>query len=73
MAVRAPAVAGLVENVTVSDVDVAAVTVPTAPLLKTTVLFPATGLKFVPLMVTVVEFAARLVVVRFTVGSMVAT
>ena len=40
-AVRLPAVVGLVENVTVSEVAVAAVTVPTAPSLKTTVLLPA--------------------------------
>ncbi len=33
-AVRLPAVVGLVENVTVSEVAVAAVTVPTAPSLK---------------------------------------
>ncbi len=38
MAVRLPAVVGLVENVTVSAVAVAAVTVPTAPSLKVTVL-----------------------------------
>ena len=36
IAVRLPADVGLVENVTVSEVAVAAVTVPTAPLLKTT-------------------------------------
>lgn len=35
-AVRVPAAVGLVENVTVSDVAVAAVTTPTAPLLKVT-------------------------------------
>ena len=40
-AVRLPAAAGLVENVTVNDVAVAAVTVPTAPSLKTTVLLLA--------------------------------
>jgi hypothetical protein len=38
MAVRVPAEVGLVEKVTVSEVAVAEVTVPTAPLLKTTVL-----------------------------------
>lgn len=43
-AVKLPAVAGLVLNVTVKDVEVAAVTVPTAPLLNVTVLFAATGL-----------------------------
>lgn len=73
MAVNAPAVKGRVENVTVRDVDVAAVTAPTAPLLNTTVLLPGVGLKFVPLIVTVVEFAARLVVVKSTVGRIVAT
>jgi hypothetical protein len=35
-AVRSPTAVGLVENVTVSEVVVAVVTVPTAPLLKTT-------------------------------------
>jgi hypothetical protein len=35
-AVRVPAAVGLAENVTVSDVAVAAVTTPTAPLLKVT-------------------------------------
>lgn len=44
VAVRLPAVAGLVLNVTVSDVDVAAVTVPMAPLLNVTELFPTVGL-----------------------------
>lgn len=41
-AVRFPAV-GFTENVTVSDVVVAEVTVPTAPLLNVTVLREATG------------------------------
>ena len=40
-AVRLPAVAGLVKNVTVSEVAVAAVTVPTAPSLKVTVFWKA--------------------------------
>ena len=40
-AVRLPALVGLVEKVTVSAVAVAAVTVPTAPLLKTTLLLAA--------------------------------
>lgn len=44
IAVRLPAVAGFVENMTVSDVVVAEVTVPSAPLSKTTVLFAAIGL-----------------------------
>lgn len=40
IAVKLPAVVGEVDKLTVSDVDVAAVTVPTAPLLKVTVLSP---------------------------------
>ena len=48
-AVSPPAAAGLKENVTVSVVAVAAVTVPTAPLLKTTVLFAAVTSKPKPL------------------------
>ena len=36
-AVRVPAAVGLVEKVTVNDVAVAAVTMPTAPLLKVTI------------------------------------
>ncbi len=50
-AVRLPAVVGLVENVTVSAVEVAAVTVPTAPLLNVTVLLAAVGSKPKPLIV----------------------
>ena len=49
IAVRLPRPVGLVLNVTVSDVRVAVVTVPTAPLLKTTVLLPAIGSKAKPL------------------------
>lgn len=52
-AVRLPAEAGFVENVTVSDVDVAAVTVPTAPLLKTTELLEAVASKPKPSIVIV--------------------
>lgn len=59
VAVRLPAV-GLVENVTVSALAVAAVTVPTAPLLKITVLLAAVMSKPYPLMVSVVSSAARL-------------
>lgn len=40
-AVKMPALAGLVDRVTVSEVAVAAVTVPTAPLLNTTLLLAA--------------------------------
>ena len=42
---------GLVENVTVNDVAVAAVTVPNALLFKTTVLLLAIGTKPKPLIV----------------------
>ena len=64
---------GLVENVTVSEVAVAAVTVPTAPLLKTTVLLAAVVSKPKPLMVSVVALAARLAVLLVTTGVTVAT
>ena len=63
----------MVENVTVSEVAVAAVTVPTAPSLKTTVLLPAVGSKPKPLMVSVVALAARLAVLLVTTGVTVAT
>ena len=59
-AVRLPTAVGSVENVTVSEVAVAAVTVPTAPSLKVTVLLPAVGSKPKPLIVSVVALAARL-------------
>src|SRR5258708_7673062 len=72
-AVRLPAVAGLVENVTVSEVAVAAVTVPAAPLLKTTVLWAAVGSKPNPLIVIVAALAARLAVLLVTTGPTVAT
>lgn len=51
-AVRAPA-AGLVENDTESDVAVAEVTVPTAPLLNVTILLAAVVSKPAPAMVMV--------------------
>ena len=71
-AVKLPAVAGLVEKVTVSDVAVAAVTVP-APSLKTTVLLSAVVSKPKPLIVTVVALTAKLVIALVTTGVMVAT
>ena len=71
-AVKLPAVAGFVENVTVSEVVVAEVTVPTAPLSKTTVLFAAVGSKLVPVIVTVVAVAVRFVAVAVTVGDTLA-
>ena len=66
-AVRLPAVAR-VENETVNAVAVADVTVPTAPLLKTTVLFAATVSNRVPAMTTELAVNARLVVAAVTVG-----
>ena len=72
-AVKLPAVCGLVENVTISEVAVAVVTVPTAPLLNTTVLLPATVANPKPLIVTVVALIARLEVLLVTTGITVAT
>lgn len=72
-AVSCPAVVGFVEKVTVSDVAVAAVTVPTAPLLKTTRLSPAVVLKPKPAIVTVSALAARFDVLLVTTGTTVAT
>lgn len=72
-AVKLPAVCGLVENVTISEVAVAVVTVPTAPLLKVTVLFAATVLKPAPVIVTVDALASNEVVVAVTAGATVAT
>jgi hypothetical protein len=71
-AVRIPAVAGLVLNVTVSDVVVADVTVPVAPLLNTTVFLEAIGSNPKPAMVSVAAMAARLVVLGVTTGVTVA-
>ena len=73
IAVKLPANTGNVEKVTISSVAVAEVTVPTALLLKTTVLFAAAGSNPNPLMVTVVESAARLAVLVVTTGLTVAT
>ena len=73
MAVKLPAVAGRVEKVTVSEVKVAAVTVPTALLFSTTVLRAAVGSKPKPLMVIVGKFAANEAVLLVTTGMAVAT
>lgn len=58
IAVRLPAVVGLVLKVTVMDVAEALVTVPTAPLLNTTVLLPGVKSKPRPLITTVEALAA---------------
>ncbi len=71
-AVKLPADVGLVLNVTVSDVAVAAVTVPTAPLLKETELLAAVGLKAWPAMVIVAALAASDAVLVVTTGRTVA-
>ena len=68
IAVRVPAV-GFVENVTVSEVAVADVTAPTAPLLKATTLSSAVVLKLVPAIVMVDALAARFDVLAVTVGT----
>lgn len=72
-AVRLPAAAGFVDNVTVRDVAVAAVTVPTAPLLNTTEFCDAVVLKARPVIVTVLAFAARPEVLAVTDGTTEAT
>ena len=72
-AVRSSAVTGVVEKATVNVVAVAVVTVPTAPLLKTTVLLLAVLSKPKPLMVIVVALAARSEVLLVTTGAKNAT
>jgi hypothetical protein len=71
-AVKAPA-PGLVEKVTVKAVAVAAVTVPTAPLLNVTVLLLGVVLNPKPLMVIVVADINRFAVEDVTVGPTAAT
>lgn len=73
IAVSEPVLTGLVEKVTTRLVAVADVTVPTAPLLKTTVLFAAVVLKPNPLIVIVLAVRARLLVLAVTTGRMLAT
>ena len=72
-AVNAPTLVGCVESVTVNDVAVAALTVPTAPLLNTTLLLPGVVLKPVPVIVTDVSVMLRLVVTAVTSGAIFAT
>ena len=71
-AVKFPAL-GLVEKVTVKVVAVAAVTVPTAPLLKTTVLLPTVVLNPNPRIVIVVAVEVMAAVLIVTVGITEAT
>lgn len=71
---RLPADVGAVVRLTVRVVAVAAVTVPAAPLLKTTVLLPAVVENPEPVMVTLLAFAARRAVVFVvTIGLTTAT
>ena len=63
----------MVENVTVRDVAVAVVTVPTAPLLKTMMLLAATVLKPNPVITILFALRARLAVFAVTTGVTVAT
>ena len=72
-AVNGPAVNGLVEKVTVSDVLVPLSTVPTAPLLKTTVLLPGVVANPNPSITTVLTFAAISTVLKVITGVTVAT
>lgn len=72
IAVNGPAELGFVPNVTVSEVADAVVTVPVAPLLKTTVLFPAVVSKPAPAIVTVAALAAKSAVATVTTGLTVA-
>ena len=73
IAVKLPTEVGFVVKVTVSDVAVATVTVPTAPLLRTTALSAATVLKPNPWMVKVVASARKSEVLPVTTGFTVAT
>ncbi len=73
IAVNEPTFTGLVEKVTTRLVAVAEVTVPTAPLLKTTVLLAAVVLNPEPVIVIVLAVRARFVVLAVTTGRTVAT
>src|SRR5262249_54108801 len=64
---RLPAV-GAVENETVSEVAVAAVTEPIAPPFRATMLFPAVVSKPNPLMVSVAALAARFALLLVMTG-----
>lgn len=73
MAVKLPTVVGLIDSVTVNAVAVAFVTVPTAPLLNTTVFCSSVVSKPTPLIVIVPELIARFVELAVTAGLTVAT
>lgn len=60
---------GSVDSVTISEVGVAEVTVPAAPLLNETMLSMAVVSKPKPAIVTVVAFAAKFAVLLVTTGN----
>ena len=72
-AVNSPTEVALLENVTVSEVALAEVTVPTAPKLNATVLLLGVGSKPKPLKITVVAFATRFATLLVITGLTVAT
>lgn len=72
-AVRLLLAIGFVLSVIVREVAVAAVTVPTAPLSRTTVLLDGVGSKPKPVMVSVAALASRLPLAAVTTGVTVAT
>ena len=69
----APTTDGFVVSITVKVVVVAAVTVPTAPPAKATVLLLIAGLKPYPLITRFVPLSDRLLVLAVTTGLIVAT
>lgn len=71
-AVKFPSVVGFVAKATVSKVAAAVVTMPTAPLLKATVLLAAVRSKPKPLMSTVFAFTFWLLELLVTTGMTVA-
>lgn len=73
IAVKLPTEVALVENVTVSAVVVAAVTVPTAPLLNVTELSSTLVLKPKPLIIMLVALTFKLAVLLVIKGLTVAT
>ena len=73
IAVRLPAVFGFLENVTVNEFGLAEVTVPTAPLLKTTALRDATESKPNPLIVRLLALGDRLEMLLVTTGATMPT
>ena len=72
-AVKSPTAVGLTVNATVSDVLVLAVTVPTAPLLKLTVLLLGVELKPTPVITTWLALMASGLLLIATVGITLAT